>query len=339
MFRRLSYLKLCVCATMIGCATGPKKTGSAIPQAANPSAEETLVDEGVSSQPTFSPSGAKLLFVSAKRSSHALPQVYEKDLASGDERRLTFQNGTTVAPRYHPKEPWIVYASTTDELKENPPLLNPETEPSTLPAVFQQPTEIYIHSLDGLEITRITDRLGFDGEPNFSPDGKQLIWTRALKNKTEVVNLNRATKVAATVRNLGVNASNYVSSPDKKTVAWIEWDKDFSTAKIQLKTGKEPAVEINAEHVVSKTDLAFSPDGKFLTWSQNNALEKRFEIWIYSLETKCATLLVADSGDRRHPTFMPDMKKVAYTIVSGERSRIVTLPFTAPTASCSESAE
>jgi len=302
---------------------------------ASVSDEETVVGEGSSSQPYYAPSGAKLLYVSAKRSSHAQPQIYEKDLYSGEERRLTFQNGTTFSPKYHPTEPWIVYASTTDELKENSPLLNPLTEVSKLPPHFQEPTEIYIHSLDGLEITRVTDRLGFDGDPQFSFDGKQLIWTRVMKDKTQIVSLNRLSKHLQVLHNLGANPTNYVSSTDRKANAWIEWDPTFGVARLILKMAKLPAVEINAEHIVTKADLAFSPDNKFLTWSQYNALGQRFEIWVYNLETQCPHMMVgSDAADRRHPAFSPDMKVLTFSLIRGERSRIVNLPFVKPTGPC-----
>ncbi len=338
MFRRLSSLKLCVYAPLLlglaACASKPHKF-SGIPAIASPSDEETIIDDGDNSQPYYSPSGGKLLFVSQKRASHSLPQVYEKDLVGGDERRLTFQNGTTFNPKYHPKEPWIIYSSTTDELKENPPLLNFSEEKSSLPPHFQQPTEIYIHSLDGLEITRVTDRLGYDGEPQFSSDGKQLIWTRVVKNRTQVVLLNRLNKTLQVMNGLGVNPADYVSSTDKKANAWIEWDETFSISKLRFKSGKESS-EINADHLVVKADLAFSPDNKFLLWSQFNALGGHFEIWVYNLESKCANMVVgSDSADRRYPVFSPDMKVLTYTLTRKDRSRIVNLPFVPPTGPCS----
>ena len=295
-----------------------------------------MVDDGNNSQPFYSSNGRKLLFVSQKRASHSQPQIYEKNLESGEERRLTFQNGTTFNPKYHPKEPWIVYSSTTDELKENPPLLNPTMESSILPPHFQQPTEIYIHSLAGFEITRVTDRMGYDGEPHFSPDGKQLMWTRVVKARTQVVTLNQLNKSLMVVNNLGVNPAHFVTSLDKKANAWIEWDADYTISKLKFRMGKTPAVEINEDHLVTKADVAFSPDNQFLLWSQYNAIGQHFEIWVYSLVNQCPYMVVgSDSADRRYPVFSPEMKVLTYTLIRNERSRIVNLPFVPPTGTCS----
>lgn len=340
MFRRLWWLKLCVPAVLmvtLSCASS-KRAESGLQPAASKSDEEWLVEDGFSSQPIYSPTGNKLLFVSSQRATHTQKQVYEKDLASGEERRLTFQTGDNFGPKYHPREPWIVYASTTDELKENPPLLNFNREPSLLPPQFQIPTEIYIHSLDGLEITRITDRMGFDGHPRFSPDGKRLVWTRAVKGRMQAVQLDRLNRVLQPLAGLGVNPTDFITTSDKKFSAWIEWDEKFEIAKLNFKAGQQGKVEeVNANHQVTKTDPVFSPDDKYLVWSQYNALGQHYEIWLYSLENKCAYMMVgSDSADRRHPVFSPNMKSLTYTHIRGERSRIATLPFVPPTGPCPE---
>lgn len=336
MFPHRLYSRLFVVATTvsIGCSSAPKAE-SKIPAMLNSADEEILVDDGNCSEPVYSPSGDRLLYICQNRPTHSQSQIYERDLSTGTERRLTFQNGSTFHPRYHPKDPWIIYSSTTDELKENPPLLNPPTEPSPLPADLQQPTEIYIHSLDGFEITRITDRLGHDGEAQFSTDGKELTWTRVDNKRTKIFSINRFTKVAHALSGFQDNPVGYVQAPGRKASAWLEWDKDFTHVRLKFKKGSTAPVEINADHNVDKDDLAFSPDGQFLAWSQFNALRGYREIWVLNVATSCSFMLVgSDSADRRHPAFSPDVKRIAYTITRGERSRIAAMPFVPPTGSC-----
>src|ERR1035437_8488881 len=118
-FKRL-WLALLVVA---GCKHTPTGLGP-IPENKDGSLQ-VIIDEGDSSQAVYNTKGDKLLFVSKKRPAHVHDQVYEKDLITGIERRITFQNGSTFQPHYQPKDLWIVYSSSTDELKENPPLLNP----------------------------------------------------------------------------------------------------------------------------------------------------------------------------------------------------------------------
>lgn len=293
--------------------------------------------DGETGQASYSADGQKLLYVAWNRSNHSQPQVYERHLESGTERRLTYQNGSTFAPRYHPTEAMIVYASTTDELKENNPLLYPDSLPPALPKDYQQPTEIYTHAINGLEITRLTERHGFDGQARFTGDGKQLIWTRVVKNRTQIILMNLKTRAQQVLYNLGVNPTHYVLSTDRKTFSWIEWDKAFQNAKIKIKVQKKPVTEINGEHQVTKTDLEMSADARYLTWSQLNAIGANYEIWIYDIENQCPYMMVgADEADRRYPTFSPDMKTLTYTMIKGERSSIVNLPFAPPSGPCSK---
>ncbi len=319
---------------LVACAHRSKPV-SALASLAKTQDEETVVKKGDSAQAVYSPSGDRLLYISWNRNSHSGPEVYEKDLTTGVERRLTYQNGQVFSPRYHPFEPWIVYASTTDETKEYPPLLNPAAPSSPLPERYNRPTEIYIHSLTGLEITRVTNRRGFDGEPRFSYDGKQLIWTRAYKDRIAVAVMNRATNQTVNLSGLGLNPTNYVSSQDRNLRAWIQWDKKFKNSKLKLRLNQRKTFEVNPEHQVIKTDLALSTNNQFLTWAQMNALSQKYEIWVYDLARSCAYMVIGrDDADRRHPTFSPDGRFLTYTVIRGERSRIENVPFAAPDEPC-----
>lgn len=311
----------------------PPKPG---PLPENPSGnQQVIVEEGESSQATYSPKGDKLLFISGSRAAHKQPQVYEKDLSSGEERRITYQNGGNMHPRYHPKENLIVYASSTDELKENPPLLNPNTAASKLPFPYQTPMEVYSHSLRALEITRLSHRFGFDGEPRFSNDGREIFWTRVTNQKTEVISTNRLTQNSHTLKNLGTNPTQLVVSADGKTLAWIDWDETFGVARLRVQKGKEKPVEIGAENIVYKTDLSFTSDSKWLLWAQKDTQLPVFDLWALDLDRLCPRRLTASAdGERRHPVVSPDMTWLTYTWVRHDRSRIARARFEPPAGSC-----
>ena len=297
--------------------------------------QQVLIEEGESSQATYSPKGDKLLFVSGSRAAHKQPQVYEKDLYTGQERRITYQNGGNMHPRYHPKENLIVYASSTDELKENPPMLNPNATVSKLPLPYQAPTEVYLHSLGALEVTRLSNRFGFDGEPHFSNDVREIVWTRVTNQKTEIVTIHRTTQLSHTLKNLGTNPTQLVVSRDGKTMAWIDWDETFGVARLRVQKGKEKPVEIGAENIVHKTDLSFSFDSNWLLWAQKDSKLPVYDLWALDLDGLCSRRLTTSSdGERRHPTLSPDMSWLTYTWVRHERSRIARTRFEPPAGSC-----
>lgn len=273
--------------------------------------------------------------MSAKRPAHVQSQVYERDLKTGAERRITFQNGSNFHPRFHPKEKWIIYASSTDELKENPPLLNLDsTPPNKLPSPYAEPVEIYLHSLSGLEIRRVTSRKGFDGEAHFSSNGKNLTWTRVINEHTQIMSLPQGSPNARTINNLGENPTNYVVSDDGKSTVWIEWDASFGVSRLRLKRGKLTS-EIASETIVTKSDPAFTPDSRWLIWAQKEPQTNLYGLWGYELATGCLHhFLFSSEGDRRDPVVSPDMKTLVYTLVSRGKSRIMQVPFAPRSGAC-----
>lgn len=297
--------------------------------------ESVLVEAGDSSQAVFSPRGDRLLFVSKGRPGHAHAQIYEKYLDSGDERRITFQNGDTAYPQYHPKDDWIMYSSATDELKENPPLLHGEGPDAKLPAQFREPYEIYLHSLKALEIKRVSKNVGFDGEGRFTHDGKNLVWTRAGRDRVVIVRTLNGGFSTRNVRDLGPNPAQYTPSPDGKWQTWVDWDETFSTSKLKIQKAKTAAVEVAPELSGPKTDLFISPDSKWVLWSQWNTETSNYQLWSAELENGCVRRLSSNADhDRRHPVLSPDMSKFVFTLTSRGRSRIVLTAFTPPTGPC-----
>ncbi len=318
----------------INCSHTPAKP-SPIPENKE-RVEQIIVEEGESSQPVYARKGDKILYVSKHRPGHAQDQVYEKDLNSGNERRITFQNGTTMGPHYNAKENMIIYASSTDELKENPPLLYPVTGISKLPFPYQEPTEIYVHALNGFLITRLTERRGFDGEARFSRDDGSVTFTRVRDQKTEILELNRASKTVHPVKGLGVNPTQYVTSPDGRTHAWVEWDASFGVGRLRVQRVGDLIKEINGEKVVAKSDLNFSPDSKWLLWAEPEPEPARYALWVLELKAMCAQrLLPPDDSERRDPTVSSDMRWLAFTLKREGRSRIARIGFTPPTGPCS----
>lgn len=296
---------------------------------------EILVEDGESTQAAYSPKGDRLLFISKRRAGHSQDQVYEKDLRTGAERRLTFQNGSTFRPQYHPRENWIIYSSSTDELKEDPPLLRASPEVSKLPFPYSEPLEIYLHSLKDFDIDRMTAHSSFDGFAQFNNDGNIVTFTRINGQRAEIVSFNRSMRAVHSVKNLGDNPAEYLSSNDGKTRAWLNWNEDFSKNRLRVQKGKEEARDLVAESENLSVDLDFSPDGKWLLWAQKNDKTSLYDLWAADLETLCPRRLLLNSeGERRYPTVSPDLKWLTFTLNYKNRSRIARMAFTPPAGTC-----
>jgi len=107
-------------------------------------------NEGISASPSFSPEGTKMVFVSDM---HGSPQIYLKDLVSGNTNRLTFSGTYNSAPVFSPKGDTIAFV-----------------------ARFEGAFEICLMNADGSN-QRVLTSGGLNDSPQFSPCGRYIIYS------------------------------------------------------------------------------------------------------------------------------------------------------------------
>jgi Tol biopolymer transport system component len=101
---------------------------------------------GNNSQPTWSPDGAGIAFVSDRNEQN---EIYTMDANGRNSKRLTYAMGDDVSPAWSPDGKRIAFVSNRDGQKE-----------------------IYLIDADGTDPTRMTDDEGDDISPVWCPDGK-----------------------------------------------------------------------------------------------------------------------------------------------------------------------
>jgi Tol biopolymer transport system component len=106
-------------------------------------------------------------------------------------------------------------------------------------------------------------------------------------------------------------------------------------SKLRVQKGKADPVEVAGDMIVTKTDLSFSPDSKYLLWAQKDPQTNLYDLWIADLETLCPQRLPPIPGqERRYPVLSPDMKWLTFTMIDKKRSRIARMGFTPPAGPC-----
>lgn len=155
-----------VTSTLVGCGHSGKK--SELKNGNGPNAPTYRKSEKYGTQLTFqgqnlsgqfSPDAQRFLFVAKNRNSHRHPQIYEMNISTLEERRITFQDGECFDPAYTGDGRGLVYSSTTDEIKERPKLFYKNTDPEFLP------TELYTSDISGNKIERWTEEADADRSP------------------------------------------------------------------------------------------------------------------------------------------------------------------------------
>jgi Tol biopolymer transport system component len=138
--------------------------------------------------PSFSPDGRMVAFVS---DAGGTPQVWVKNLASGDPVQVTFGELPTVRPQWSPQGDRIVYSIVGNGIWSVAPLggeprriinegWNGELSPDGRRLVFERRGQILLSRADGSDVVALSGLPSLstphmvDAWPTFSPDGKSI---------------------------------------------------------------------------------------------------------------------------------------------------------------------
>jgi len=107
----------------------------------------------IDSSPSLSPDGSQMAFVSNRQGS---PQIFIMPSAGGAARRLTFQGRYNQTPRWNPdpKKPLIAFTGRDER------------------GVF----DVFLIDLKSQQVTRLTQNQGSNLEPDWSPDGRLVVY-------------------------------------------------------------------------------------------------------------------------------------------------------------------
>lgn len=276
-----------------------------------------ITTQGENSSASFSKDGQKILFVSRGREAHKQSQVYEFDLNALTERRVTFQDGDCGTPIFTEDGKHMIYSSSTDELKERPPILdaakktengNSESEP--------EPFELYKSDLAGAKIERLTQRPGYDGDLFLRPDRptsavfaqwKNKKWDQHQINTVTGAQIPLMEKAQYSIENLRL-------SPKGKYWVWIE--KSTVNKSVEVVLAKS---NLKKERALTLSDYEIES----LTWGNDEVLlaslklpkEKYFQIYSFDIMSGCLAILIKGKADLYDPKISNDERSVILTAV------------------------
>ena len=107
----------------------------------------------IDSSPSFSPDGSQIAFVSNRQGS---PQIFVMPSSGGAPRRITYQGKYNQTPRWNPdpKKPWLAFTGRDER------------------GVF----DVFYIDVKTQQVTRITQSKGSNMDPDWSPDGRLLVY-------------------------------------------------------------------------------------------------------------------------------------------------------------------
>lgn len=283
---------------------------------------------GKNEKPSFSNDGKRLLFISRDRNAHKHRQLYEMNLESKQEKRLTYQDGEVFEGTLSPDDQSIFYTSTTDEIKERPLLFYPELKSEPFPT-----TEIYrIKPKDDLH-ERWTQRPGFDGFIHTHTEpGKGLAVTQSRWVGSDL-QMYRSYGQKPSFEDVGGRKSglwnhSFTTHLKKPWKAWIQENSiTGATTLIFQKAGAKqnlelPTYEVRDLQFVETGSSASDPEMVQLIYTgRSEKMGQRKAFWL-NLTAKCQAPFLKSQAEVSGLQVSPDGKNLAWTLSQGDQSQI-----------------
>lgn len=288
---------------------------------------------GDNERPRFSPNGKKLIYSSRLRDGHKGSQIYEMDLDTLKERRMTFSDGDAFDATYI-SEGEVLYSSTTDEIKERP-LIN---------KIFDKeypPSDLYMSDLYGTEIVRLTQQPGYDGQGLFllHPTKPAILFT---SRRGELTGLYRLDLEMLPVSLLSAESQKEKRFPslsaDGKQLVWAERDlKSGRQSLVSMKFGdKAPQIFKSDEGEYSDIFFAPRPPAR-LFYSIKRKGERFSQIESYHIEKNCTQVVLKGEEHLTSPSTSNDLEeRLAFTREFKGQKQIYIIPLPSDLGPCLE---
>ena len=240
--------------------------------------------------PSWSPDGLRILFESERDGNR---ELYLMNADGGNEIRLTRNNAVDSTASWSPDGNLIAFASNRDT--------GPPYNPYNL--------DIYVMNADGSNVRRIVDDPEYDVGPQWSPDGRKIVFMTARNGNFDVYDMNAD----------GTDQRNLTADYDRSDGAPI-WSLDGNNIAFSRKVeGKDQLFVMDADgknlkrvthNAGNNGSAGWSPDGSKLIFQTD--VDGNWEIYVINVDGELAQL-TEDAADDLSPDWSPDGNKIAFS--------------------------
>jgi TolB protein len=240
--------------------------------------------------------------------------------------------GRTTCAYFLPDGKHIVYASTHLGADTCPPIPDRAKYGNKYIWPLYDSYDIFMATIDGKIVKRITTAKGYDAEGTLSPDGKKMIYCSDKDGDLDLYVMDLASGKEKRVTNtLGYDGGAWFSHDGKKIVwrasrpsteAEIKEYKDLLKEGLVAPTHMEVWVADadgkNAKQITSLEQANwapnFTPDDKHIIFCSNHEYKRGFPFNMYltDINGKGLEKISRDKGFDAFPMFSPDGKKIIF---------------------------
>lgn len=215
--------------------------------------------DGYDGGPFFSPDGKRITWRRFAEDGHTA-EVYTMNLDGTDQKKITQLNSMSWAPFYHPSGDYLIFTTNLHGYHN---------------------FELYIVDVEGnKKPVRVTNLEGFDGLPVFTPDGKQLTWSRKEKNGESQIYIGQWNdELARKLLELPPAPLEYRQlSPEIKISDTKKWVKYLASAEMKGRaTGSDEEKAYQKTLVSVFEKMGLKPGGPKGSWYQDFEFVKSVE--------------------------------------------------------------
>lgn len=205
--------------------------------------------------------------------------LIEWNRKTGQYKNLTQSLGYDAEGSYSPDGQWIAFASNRDAYAK-PMSEREQTLFANDPSVA---VDLYMMRADGTDLRKITDFIGYDGGPFFSPDGKRICWRRFAEDgaTAEIYSANLDGSDAKALTRLGAMSWAPYFHPSGDYLIFGTNLQGFANFELYLvdAQGQHEPVRVTTTEGFDSLPV-FTPDGKELAWTSNRTADKKSQIFI-----------------------------------------------------------
>jgi Tol biopolymer transport system component len=325
-------------------AVTTKETGASKTQPAL--LAKPLTSTGENSEARFSPDGTRIVFVSQSRPMHKQAQIYELHLGHMTEKRITFHDGDDRTPTYTPDGLKVLFASTTDEIKEEPfaverlmknyasESFDKRSKANGRP--YKDMTvdgyELYLQTLNARTIERLTKSPGSDVDPDVDAKGKKVVFS-SVRDGDGTFHIYTMTVGKAPVRisdgKVADRGPRY--SPDGQALVWWrETVGNTESSQLIVATAGFRKQKVLLEGGALNIQPSWHPAGTELVFSSSRG-GGSFNLYTIDVAGTCLKRLTSADFDQLSPAFSPDGKRILFTGHRAGHRHIYVMDYVAPT--------
>lgn len=288
-----------------------------------------LTSGGQNAEAYWSPDGKRLVFQST-RDGAACDQIYVMDADGKNVKRVSNGAGATTCGYFLPDGKHVLYGSTHAQSAACPP--RPDRSKGYMWAI-PPAYDIYVATLDGNLVRKLTDATGYDAEATVNWPRKKIVYTSKASGDLDLwsMNLDGSKKTRLTTA-VGYDGGAFFSKDGKKMVwrahrpaegADLEKYKELLsqdlTAPMKMELYVANADGSGAKQITrfgcASFAPQFTPDGKRIIFSSNkNKCDSReFELFMIDVDGGNLQQVTSFGGFTSFPDFSPDGKQIVFT--------------------------